>query len=65
MTVLRWIIEVTELEKAFNSAQKEGQIPWEEPFDPAFLEPAGSGGPFPYWLGAAANQSFHKFFDYA
>jgi very-short-patch-repair endonuclease len=62
MTVLRWIIEVTELEKAFNAAQEEGQIPWDEPFDPTFLEPLGAGGRFPYWLGAAANQSFHKFF---
>lgn len=62
MTVLRWIIEVTELEKAFNAAQEGGRIPWDEPFDPTFLEPAGSGGRFPYWLGAAATQSFHKFF---
>jgi very-short-patch-repair endonuclease len=62
MTVLRWIIEVIELQKAFNAAQDEGQIPWDESFDPAFLEPAGAGGRFPYWLGASATQSFHKFF---
>jgi len=62
MTVLRWIVEVTELEKAFYVAQEDGQIPWDEPFDPTFLEPAGSGGGFPYWLGAAATQSFHRFF---
>ncbi len=62
MTVLRWIIEVTEMEKAFYAAQEDGQIPWDEPFDPTFLEPAGSGGRFPYWLGAPATQSFHQFF---
>jgi very-short-patch-repair endonuclease len=62
ITVLRWIIEVTELEKAFSAAQEDGYIPWDEPFDPTFLEPAGSGGRFPYWLGAAATQSFHRFF---
>ncbi|WP_445219880.1 DUF2726 domain-containing protein [Bradyrhizobium sp. Pa8] len=62
MTVLRWIVEVAELEKTFYAAQEDGQIPWDEPFDPTFLEPAGSGGRFPYWLGAAANQSFHRFF---
>ncbi len=62
MTVLRWIIEVTELEKAFSAGQQSGYIPWDEPFDPTFLEPAGSGGRFPYWLGAAATQSFHRFF---
>ncbi|WFU14651.1 DUF2726 domain-containing protein [Bradyrhizobium sp. CB3481] len=50
MTVLRWIIEVTKLEKAFNAAQEEGPIAWDESFDPAFLEPAGSGGAFPIGL---------------
>lgn len=64
MSVLRWIVEVRELEKAFNEAQQEGRIPWDEPFDPAFMDPVGSGGPrFPYWLSASATQSFHNFFD--
>jgi hypothetical protein len=62
MTVLRWIVEVTELEKAFYAAQEDGHIPWDEPFSPTFLEPAGSNGRFPYWLGASATQYFHKFF---
>ena len=38
MTELRWIVEVTELEKAFNEAQENGVIPYYEGFDPAFLE---------------------------
>jgi hypothetical protein len=63
MSLLRWIVEVIELEKAFYEAQENGQIPWDEPFDPAFLEPVGSGGGFPYWLSASATQSFHDFFD--
>jgi hypothetical protein len=64
MSILRWIVEVRELEKAFNEAQQNGQIPWDEPFDPAFMDPVGSGGPrFPYWLSASATQSFHNFFD--
>jgi hypothetical protein len=70
MTVLRWIVEVAELEKAFNEAQENGHIPWDEGFDPAFLqpvgaglEPVGAGGRFPYWLSASATQSFHTFFD--
>lgn len=62
MTVLRWIVEVTELEKAFNEAQENGQIPWDEGFDPTFLEPTGASGRFPYWLSASATQSFHAFF---
>lgn len=62
MSLLRWIIEVIELGKAFYVAQEEGQIPWDEPFDPTFLEPADSKTRFPYWLGASATQSFHRFF---
>jgi hypothetical protein len=63
MSVLRWIIEVTEIEKAFYEAQEKGYVPWDEPFDPTFLIPEGSGGRFPYWLSASATQSFHEFFE--
>lgn len=62
MNLLRWIVEVTELEKAFYEAQENGQIPWEEPFDPTFLQPGDSCQKFPYWLAASATQSFHSFF---
>ncbi|MCP1843947.1 very-short-patch-repair endonuclease [Bradyrhizobium sp. USDA 4524] len=63
MTVLRWIIEVTELSKAFDQAQHEGQIPRDESFDPAFIVSSGSNGrPYPYWLSAPATQSIHTFF---
>jgi len=63
MSVLRWIVEVTELEKAFYEAQEKGHIPWDEPFDPAFIGPGDSSGSFPYWLSASATQSFHDFFE--
>ena len=62
MSVLRWIIEVMELEKAFYDAQEKGCIPWDEPFDPAFLQPSDSDKRYPYWLCASATQSFHDFF---
>lgn len=62
MTLLRWIIEVKELEAAFYEAQESGQIPWDEGFDPAFLDPANGARRFPYWLSATATQSFHDFF---
>ncbi|MDR3439976.1 DUF2726 domain-containing protein [Telmatospirillum sp.] len=60
MTVLRWIIEVTELQKGFDQAQQAGQIPMEEDFDPAFLMVGGKGR-FPYWLSAEANIAINKF----
>ena len=62
MSVLRWIIEVTELMKAFDEAQDNGQIPLDEPFDPAAFDSIGGGSRFPYWLSAPATQSFHAFF---
>jgi very-short-patch-repair endonuclease len=64
MTVLRWIIEVSELEKAFYEAQENGSIPYDEPFDPAaFVGGLGDKHRFPYWLSAEATQSFHTFLD--
>lgn len=63
MSVLRWIVEVIELEKTFYEAQDNGHIPWDEPFDATFLAPVGSGERFPYWLSASATQSFHDFFE--
>jgi very-short-patch-repair endonuclease len=57
MSVLRWIVEVTELQKAFYEAQEKGQIPYDEPFDPAMFDSIGGGRRFPYWLSAPATQS--------
>jgi very-short-patch-repair endonuclease len=63
MSVLRWIIEVSELAKAFDKAQREGQVPNDEPFDPAAFDSFGAGTKrFPYWLSAPATQSFYDFF---
>lgn len=62
MSVLRWIIEVSELAKAFDAAQRNGQVPEDEPFDPAAFDAIGGGPRFPYWLSAPATQSFHAFF---
>lgn len=62
MTVLRWIVEVTQLEKAFYDAQSSGQIPNDEPFSPIFLQPGDNQRHFPYWLSAPATQAFHAFF---
>jgi hypothetical protein len=62
MSVLRWIVEVTELEKAFYQAQQDGFVPLDEPFDPMSFGTIGGTKKFPYWLSASATQSFHSFF---
>jgi hypothetical protein len=63
MTLLRWIIEVREIAKAFNEAQINGQIPWDEPFDPTFVQPGANARGFPYWLSQNSTRSIHDFFD--
>jgi hypothetical protein len=62
MSVLRWIVEVSELGKAFYEAQANGQVPYDEPFDPAMFVTGSTGKGFPYWLSASATQSIHDFF---
>jgi very-short-patch-repair endonuclease len=65
MTMLRWIVEVTELEKAFYEAQENGGVPMDEPFDPSFLITSTDGQKLnqPYWMSRSATQSFHAFFN--
>jgi hypothetical protein len=62
MTLLRWIIEVNALEKAFYDAQEQGAVPLDEPFDLCFFDSVGgTGNPrFPYWLSADATQQINK-----
>lgn len=61
ISVLRWIIEVTELEKWFYKAQSEGHLPCDEPFDAAMIMTDGSGRKWPYWLSINATQSINAF----
>jgi hypothetical protein len=63
MTLLRWIVEVREIAKAFDEAQMNGQIPWDEPFDPTFVQPGVNAKGFPYWLSQNSTQSIRDFFD--
>lgn len=62
MTLLRWIVEVSELQKGFYEAQSNGQVPDDEPFDPAAFIIGRGPERFPYWLSAPATQSVHNFF---
>lgn len=61
MTVLRWIIEVSQLETWFYEAQESGQIPYDEPFDPCFIGGTDDKLSFPYWLSADAASSLRRF----
>jgi hypothetical protein len=61
MNLLRWIIEVIQLEKSFNEAQNKGEIPFDESFDPLAIISDGSGRGWPYWLSAEALTQINKF----
>ena len=64
MTLLRWIIEVINLQEAFYKAQEEGQIPFDEVFDAcAIVASEGNSRKFPYWLSAVALRQIHEFLD--
>jgi very-short-patch-repair endonuclease len=62
MSILRWIVEVTEFEKQFYQAQEQGQIPYDEPCDPAMLAYDGRGRRWPYWLSVNDTAAIHRYF---
>ena len=61
ISVLRWIIEVTELAKWFYDAQQAGDVPWDADFDYAFVFGDGKGRKWPYWLSVLATQRLNNF----
>ena len=61
MTLLRWIIEVIQLEESFYEAQEKVEVPFDEPFDPMAIMSDGSGRNWPYWLSATAMARINKF----
>jgi hypothetical protein len=56
-TLIGYLVEVWHLERAFTEAQQRGQIPWDEPFDPALVITDSLWSPidFPYWLDRPAR----------
>ncbi len=61
ISILRWVIEVTELEKSFYEAQEAGHVPLDESFDPAMVFNDGKGRRWPYWLSVLATQRLNEF----
>lgn len=66
-TLIGYLVEVWHLERAFHEAQDRGQIPWDEPFDPALVVPDSVPDvmkgerpklDFPYWLERPARLQF-------
>ncbi len=61
LTLLGWMVEVAEMQKAFDEEQAAGRISWEEDFDPFFMMSMEPGEPkFPYWISARARTRIER-----
>ena len=61
-TIFAWIIEVYRMQEAFDEAQANGQVPYDEPFDPFFIICSLDDRKelFPYWISRTANLRMHQ-----
>ncbi len=52
LDLLTYFVDVWFLREAFEEAQNNGGVPYDEPFDPAFIYSTGTddGKRWPYWL---------------
>ncbi len=64
LTLLGWLVEVAEMQRAFDAEQEAGRISWDEGFDPFLMMSLEPGEPrFPYWISARARvrlERLHK-----
>jgi hypothetical protein len=61
--LLTYFIETWFLKRAFEEAQEEGSIPWDEDVDPMSIYSDGKGKRWPYWFSAPSQlaiQRLHK-----
>lgn len=64
LDLLTYFVETWFLSKAFDQAQVNGSIPWDEVFDPSFLIYSSPGAKsFPYWLSLDAQIMLKKMKD--
>lgn len=63
ITLLSWIIETYEMQSGFYEAQENGQIPWDEPFDPFTLMTLIDGKfEHPLWLSQSSRRQMHELY---
>jgi hypothetical protein len=62
--LLTWFVEVWFANEVFQLAQKEGQVPLDEPYDPSFfISIPGLKGRFPLWLSAEPTSKIQQLFQ--
>lgn len=64
LDLLTYFIDVWFLEEGFLKAQKDGHIPWDEPFDPTFIwSDRRKSKSFPYWLSLDLQNNIKKLYN--
>jgi len=64
LDLLTYFVDVWFLDVAFSSAQEDGHIPWDEPFDPTFIWRNGrTSRSFPYWLSLDLQNEIKRLHD--
>ena len=59
--LLTYLVEIWFLSKAFDEAQEQGSIPWDEGFEPSLVvSTSETSKSFPYWLSLDAQLVFQK-----
>jgi len=60
--LLSWFVEHLFLAKEFFEAQRQGQVPWDEPYDPMmFIALPGRPHRFPMWLSSDLRIKVQRF----
>ncbi len=58
--LLTYFVDVWFLNAAFEDAQRRGEIPWDEGFDPVSVISNGSGAKWPYWLSVDIHVAIER-----
>src|SRR5262249_45263410 len=65
LDLLTYFVDVWFLQEAFDEAQRNGGVPYDEPFDPASIYSDGTqdGKRWPYWLSVDLQTRIQKLYE--
>jgi hypothetical protein len=65
LDLLSYFVDVWFLQEAFDEAQRSGSVPYDEPFDPAFIYSNGTddGKRWPYWLSIDLQNNIRELYE--
>lgn len=62
--LLTYFVHAWFIGEAYHKEQEKGNIPWDDPFEPAFVfNIPGIENDFPLWLSLDVNNAIHKLFE--